>query len=238
VSPTTPPLCIAIAVAGAAVQSSIGLGFGLVASPILAIVDPDFVPAGILIATFPLSVWVAAHNHERIDRRSFWPAIAGRLPGVVFGTIVVGLLSSRWLALGLAAAVFVAVAVSVWSPPVPVNGATSAAAGGLSGFMGTATGVGGPPIALLYQRHDPQVVRATLAAFFSIGTAMSLVALSIGGGLSTHQWRLGLLLLPGVALGIALSRFLHPHAHGPAFRGILLSLCVLSASVLAIQQLV
>jgi uncharacterized membrane protein YfcA len=237
VSPTAAALCIAIAVLGAAVQSSIGIGFGLLASPVLAIVDPDFVPAGILIATLPLSAWVAAHNHSNIDRRGFVMAVAGRVPGVVLGAIVVGALSTQWLALGLAAAVLVAVALSIWSPPVPVNDATSVAAGGVSGFMGTATGVGGPPVALLYQRHDPQVVRATLSAFFSIGTAMSLIALSIGGGLSAHQWRLGILLLPGVAVGIALSRFLHPHAHGPAFRAILLSVCVLSASVLAVQQL-
>ena len=50
-------------------------------------------------------------------------------------------------------------------------------AGLASGFAATTTGVGGPPMALTYQNSDPATMRATISAFFSIGTLMSLGAL-------------------------------------------------------------
>ena len=60
--------------------------------------------------------------------------------------------SSRALSIGLGAAVLIAVAMSIWLPSVPTTPSLTVGAGAVSGFMGTTTGVGGPPMALLYQR--------------------------------------------------------------------------------------
>lgn len=226
-----------MAVVGSAVQGSIGLGFGLLSAPILAIVDADFVPGGVLIAVLPLSLWVATTSLGDVDRRGVGLAVAGRIPGVVVGALIVSAVSERTLALGLSAAVLVAVALSLWSSPIAVTSPATVGAGAISGFMGTATGVGGPPMALLYQRSDPAMVRATLAAFYSIGTVLSLTALAVGGDLTSHQVRLGALLIPGVVLGLVASHHVRRFFHGPHFRAILLTACSASAIVLAVKQL-
>lgn len=230
-------VCVAIAVAGSAVQSSIGLGFGLLSTPFLAMIDTAFVPAAVLIAVLPLSVIVAVTSWPDVDWSGAGLATVGRLPGVVAGAIVVASLSSRALAIGLGLAVLVAVVVSVRLPAFRLRTGYLVVAGAISGFMGTVSGVGGPPMAIVYQRGHPRIVRATLAAFFAVGTVLSLVALVLAGGIGRHELALGALLTPGVVIGIVASKWVRPVIEGPRFRPVLLAVCAASALVLLAKQL-
>lgn len=230
-------VCIALAAVGSTVQASIGLGFGLVASPWLAVIDHDFVPVAILIAVLPLSGSVAVASAAEIDRRAMTWALVGRVPGVIAGSAVVAAVSSRGLAIALGAAVLVAVAVSVWSPPFDAGDRSIAVAGAVSGFMGTSTGVGGPPMAIVFQRGHPPTVRATLAAFFTIGSIISLAGLALGGTIEGRAVRLSVLLLPGVVVGLWLSSRVRHHLLGPRFRAILLTVSAGSAIALLVDNL-
>jgi uncharacterized membrane protein YfcA len=78
-------------------------------------------------------------------------------------------------------------------------------AGTASGFMATAAGLGGPPVALIYQRAPGRRLRGTLAAYFIIGTVVSLVALAAVGRFTHEEARLSLFLIPGTVLGYLLS---------------------------------
>ena len=62
---------------------------------------------------------------------------------------------------------------------LPINRGTLLPAGLLSGFAGTATSIGGPPLALLYQHSDRPGVRTTLAVYFTTGAAISLTGLGM-----------------------------------------------------------
>ena len=62
---------------GAAVQGSIGFGLGLLAAPVLGIIDPDFLPVTVVAVVIPLGFGVVLHDHVHIiwhkvarDRRS------------------------------------------------------------------------------------------------------------------------------------------------------------------------
>ena len=61
--------CIALVLVGAAVQGALGMGMGMIASPLLTIADHDFIPGAIVISVLPLSFAVIAQEHRRIDRR-------------------------------------------------------------------------------------------------------------------------------------------------------------------------
>ena len=63
-------------------------------------------------------------------------------------------------------------------------------AGLASGFAGTTTGVGGPPMALTYQNSDPATMRSTISAFFSIGSVMSVTALASQDRSVRARWQL------------------------------------------------
>ena len=50
-------------------------------------------------------------------------------------------------------------------------------AGFLSGFMGTSSAIGGPPMALVMQHEGSDFIRANLAAFFIVSCVLSLAML-------------------------------------------------------------
>jgi uncharacterized membrane protein YfcA len=78
-------------------------------------------------------------------------------------------------------------------------------AGAASGFMATAAGLGGPPVALVYQHESGLRLRGTLAAYFIVGTVLSLVALAWAGRFGADEMRLSLFLIPGTVLGYFMS---------------------------------
>ena len=71
-------ICVAIAVVGAAVQGAIGLGFGLLSAPLLAIIDTDFIPGAVLVAVLPLSTSVAVRllRETSTAEALLWPSPA------------------------------------------------------------------------------------------------------------------------------------------------------------------
>ena len=79
-------------------------------------------------------------------------------------------------------------------------------AGFASGITGTATSIGGPPIAIVYQHRPAREIRTTMAVYFLVGAGISLVALLISGDLTRDQAVAALELLPFLALGAAARR--------------------------------
>jgi uncharacterized membrane protein YfcA len=230
-------VCLALSVIGSTVQASIGLGYGLLASPWLAMIDHDFVPVAILLAILPMTASVAIASRADVDRGALGWSLIGRIPGVIAAAFVVAAVSARGMAIGLGLAVLVAVAVSLWSPPFQASARSITVAGTVSGFMGTTTGVGGPPMAIVFQRSHPPMVRATLAAYFTVGSVISMIALTLSGDVPARSWRLAALLLPGVVAGLWLSRHVRHHLIGHRFRTILLTVSAASAVVLLVDNL-
>jgi len=108
------------------------------------------------------------------------------------------------------------------------------AAGTASGFMATAAGLGGPPVALVYQRETGLRLRGTLAAYFIIGTIVSLFALAWAGRFTSEELRLSFLLIPGTVLGYFMSRPAAAYLDGGYTRTAVLAVSVLAAfSVIA-----
>jgi uncharacterized membrane protein YfcA len=79
-------------------------------------------------------------------------------------------------------------------------------AGFFSGFMGTSSSIGGPPMALLFLHQDARFVRANLSAFFIVSCLMTLAMLAPVGYFGMREIKLALPLLPGTLLGFWLAR--------------------------------
>src|SRR3546814_5533949 len=94
-------------------------------------------------------------------------------------------------------------------PVLPVRPSTQLVAGVVSGVTGTAAGIGGPPLALLYQHRPGSTIRSTLAAAFLVGTALSLATLAVAGEVGASQVLLGLGLAPLVVVGSVTGRRFH-----------------------------
>jgi uncharacterized protein len=191
--------------AGALVQGLVGFGMNLLAAPLLALLDPALVPVPILLAGTAHSVLSLARERRHADWRGVGWAMVGRLPGTALGALAVALLPHRGFAVVVGFAVLACVLLSVVSwRPQPKPGAL-VVAGVASGAFGTASSIGGPPIALRYQHSAGPRVRATLAAYFVMGSLISVAALAAVGAVTTRQLVLAVALLPFLVAGFAMS---------------------------------
>lgn len=222
---------------GAALQAVLGFGLGLIAAPVLALVDPTLVPGPLLFVMVPLTVLVARRERGSLDLRGIRWALAGRIPGTIAGSLAVASLPERQLAVLLGGVVLLAVVLSVAGWRVRPTSSTLLVAGAASGFMGTATSIGGPPMALVYQRRSGPELRATLAAYFVVGAAFSLATLSVAGEFDGAGLAQGLWLLPGVLAGYAASGHLARVLDGGHTRTAVLVASATSAMALILRQL-
>ena len=227
--------CIVVVYVGAVVQASLGIGLGMIAAPMLAFADPDFIPAAIMLAVLPLTFTIAWIDRQHIVKRDVGFALIGRVPGVIAGALVVAALSDRVLAVMVAASVLLAVVASITGRLFRPTDRALVVAGLTSGFAGTTTGIGGPPMALTYQNSDPATMRATISAFFSIGSLMSIGALALAGEIGVRQLQLTALILPGVGLGVVTARRVKHLLRPEVIRPGVLVICTIGAFALLIE---
>ncbi|GLU48990.1 sulfite exporter TauE/SafE family protein [Nocardiopsis ansamitocini] len=222
---------------GALVQSGAGLGLGLIAAPVVSMLDPSLMPGSMLVATAVLPMLTIGSEWRHVDFRGVSWALAGRMVGTVAGVWVVAVLSPRTLGIAVGILVLVAVALTVSTVRLRPTPRTLSVAGTISGVTGTATSIGGPPIALVYQHETGPRVRATLGGYFIVGALVSLVALAVGGQLQLRELLVGCVFVPFTIAGFLLARPLRRFLDGPCLRWTLLVLITASGTVLLVRSL-
>lgn len=190
---------------GAFVQGSVGFGHNLIAAPVFALVDERMVPGPAIASAGVLVLLTVLRDRRGLHLGEVGTALIGRAPGTVLAAVAVASLPASGLAVTFAVLVLVAVAITASGVSVRPTRPTLIGAGALSGFMGTATSIGGPPMAMLYAAEQGRRLRGTLAGFFLTGIAMSLLALVAAGSFGTEELRLSLLPVPTIVIGFAFS---------------------------------
>ncbi|HEX7305120.1 sulfite exporter TauE/SafE family protein [Lentzea sp.] len=221
---------------GGLLQGLIGFGLALVAVPLLALLDPALVPVPVLVIASAHAVMSLAREFGHVDWRGVGWAMLGRLPGTVVGIWIVDSLDRKSFSVVVGVAVLACVLLSLvsWRPrPTPRSLVT---AGVASGSFGTATSVGGPMIALVYQNESGPQVRATLAAFFTLGSVTSLVGLTVAGTVTAHKLWNGVLLVPFLIAGFLLSTPLRRRFDAKGVRTPMLVVAGASAVVLIVRS--
>lgn len=222
---------------GALVQGAIGFGLNLLVVPIVAALRPEALPAAAIVLALPMTLGSALREHRHIDRPAILWTSLGRLPGVAIGAWVVSVLETETLALVIGGIVLAGVGMSLASPRIRIDRASQAVVGFVSGVMGTASSIGGPPMALLYQREPGPVVRATLGATFLVGVVLSLGALALAGEARAFHWWFGGAMTPAVLLGLWASRRLHARLDGGWLRPCVLAVSGVSAIAVLVRGL-
>jgi uncharacterized protein len=229
---------VAVAVAtlvGASIQGSIGFGMNLVTVPVLALTLPDALPVTPVLFGIPISIAMVRHERHAVDRPGLVWIVAGRVPGTVAGAVIVASVSTNSLKIVIGVSVLLAVALSVAAPPVPLTPATQFSAGVVSGTTGTAAGIGGPPLALLYQHRPGPTMRATMAASFLFGTFLSIVTLSVAREVTLADCVLAAALIPLVIAGTWIGRRAHDALDRQWLRPAVLTFAAVSAVVVLVD---
>jgi uncharacterized membrane protein YfcA len=201
-------LALLAVISGAALQSAVGFGFALVAAPILLFIDPGLVPVPITLAALLMTAGNFALYHRHADWRGLMWVGLGNVPGYWLGGLALTLLPVAQMALLFGFLTLSMVGLSIshlhfspsvrWQMPM----------GTISGFSGITTSMNGPPVALIYQHAPGPAVRGTLSVYFFVSNLILIGLFAMLGKLDVQAMSSGLLLVPGVMLGVLLGRFL------------------------------
>jgi uncharacterized membrane protein YfcA len=198
-------LSVAVVMLAAAVQGTIGLGFNIVAVPLMSLINPVLAPVPQLILSLPQAAGSFARERGGVDRSGVLWIVIGRLPGVAIGVWLLSVASDRMLDIFVGSLVLVAVLILASGIKLVRNRAVEFGAGVFAGVSSYVSAIGGPPVALLYSKDEGPTVRATLGLIFTIGTSLSLVVRTFSGHVTWADVLVGGALAPAAALGFALS---------------------------------
>jgi uncharacterized membrane protein YfcA len=231
-------LVTVVMLVGAGIQGGVGFGMNLIAAPILLLIDPRLVPGPAVLAAALITLLTAIRDHRGLSLGDVKWAFVGRIPGTAAAIVVLLAVTGTALSLTLAAIVLVAVAMSASGVNFRIRPSSLAAAGAASGFMGTISSIGGPPMAVLYAGEEGVKLRGTLAGFFFLGTFVSIAALLIAGKFGTTEMRLAAGLVPGIALGFAFSGRLATRLDAGHTRTAVLAVASLAAVSVIVTEVV
>lgn len=190
-------------------QASIGFGIGMLAAPVVAIVDPGLIPGTLIMLAILVTLMVALRERQDIDLKGTGWALTGRVPGTIAGALLLAALPETALAVMLACVVLAGVVMTGvgWIPALRRRNLVLA--GAASGVLGTATSIGGPPMALVWQRNSGPRLRGTMSGFFLVGSVLSLLALAATGAVDRHTVVAFAVLVPASVAGYVLSRYVN-----------------------------
>lgn len=225
-----------IVVFGALVQTSTGMGFGMIAAPLLALVSFEFVPGPMLFTNLFLSLLMLGDGRANVVYKEVVILLPTILAGTVAGAAVLMLVPKDVLGVLFALLVLAAVAVTIFAKALPFTAQNLGITGIAAGVMGTATGIPGAPLVVLYQNEPIEKTRPTLAIVFTFSYVASLIALSFAGKFSVNLAFLGLLLLPGLALGYLIGKRVRGYLSKSVGRFLMLSIASSGAVLLLVKS--
>jgi uncharacterized protein len=224
-----------IVLVGSLLQGLLGYGVGMFCAPLLFLISPDLVPAPLILISTVITVMmmVRDRSHLQFDQVSW--AMVGGFIGVILGGLVLKVASKNQFEFVFGVLILIAVFISILGFKPTVNKKTNTIIGFTSGFMGSITAVGGPPMALLYQHGNIKNIKANLTAFFLFLNIVALITLTLIGQITLSTLTIVVLTFPGIAIGMYISTKAHHIVKAHLIRPWILALSAIT-SIIAIVR--
>ena len=215
---------IAISFIATLVRSTFGFGESLVAVPLFVLFIPldVAVPLSVLISIF-VALVVVIQDHREIHFNSAKWLIIYAFLGIPIGLLILLYGNAYWVKIGLGLliigySVYTMVAKNTLHLEHDSRGWLFIC-GFLSGVLGGAYGVNGPPLVMYgnARRWSAQHFRATLQAYFLPASLFGVAGYAFRGLLGWAVLNYFLTTLPAVIPAIFLGRYFNRRLHGAAF---------------------
>lgn len=230
--------------AASALQSATGIGFGVIAGPILlvALNDGSAIQVSIILNLL-IATLLAPSLRRQADTKLLKKLVIGLLVGSPIGFLVfLGLDLVLLKAFAGLAVLFTLLVImrgfknsSGHPGPVPEpRHAETLSMGAVAGLMGASLAMPGPiPAAWLSVRgFGKETIRATILLMFVFAYAIALGLQFTGSGIGADTLQLCLLLAPATIVGIISGRILSGHVSEQIFRRVLVIILAATAITL------
>lgn len=191
---------------GAITQSAIGIGFGIPAC-FLVLLEPSMVPSCIILMGSFLALSNAMLSFQDIIKVDLIYAYSGRVIGSLLAMplIFFTLGTNKYLIIfGFLLLIATYMSAKKWN--IVATKKNIIIAGTASGLMGTLIGIGGPPMAIVYQNSSARKVVATLNMFFGIGALFSVILFIYYDLINLPEVMKSIYLAPALVIGTYVGR--------------------------------
>jgi len=207
---------LAVVFVATLIRSTLGFGEALVAVPLLALRLPLTVAAPLaVVVSVTMAAVIVVQDWRHVHLRSAGGLILAALPGIPLGILLLakGNAHAVQLILGV-----IIIAFSVYSLADrhtlhlrEDHRGWLLGCGFLSGILGGAYGMNGPPLAVYgaLRKWSPQHFRATLQGYFLVASLAGLIGYAVVGIWTAATTRYFLVSLPAILIATLLGRALN-----------------------------
>ena len=224
---------------GAITQSAIGIGFGIPAG-ILVLLEPSMVPSCIILMGSFLALSNAMLSYKDIIKVDLIYSYTGRVIGSILAMPLIFLtLGTDYYLIIFGVLLLIATYLSAKKWNIVATKKNITIAGTASGLMGTLTGIGGPPMAIVYQNSSAKKVVATLNMFFGIGALFSVLLFIYYDLINLPEVMKSIYLAPGLIIGTYVGRrkiireFVNRN-----LKNLIIAVCFISAVVIILDAII
>ena len=223
---------------GAITQSAIGIGFGIPAG-ILVLLEPSMVPSCIILMGSFLALSNAMLSYKDIIKVDLIYSYTGRVIGSILAMPLIFLtLGTDYYLIIFGILLLIATYLSAKKWNIVATKKNITIAGTASGLMGTLTGIGGPPMAIVYQNSSAKKVVATLNMFFGVGALFSVLLFVYFDLINLPEVMKSIYLAPGLVIGTYIGRrrivreFVNRN-----LKNLIIAVCFISALVIILDAI-
>ena len=109
---------VAIMALGSALQAAVGIGLALFVVPVLALIDPAYIPGPMLLAGTVLAAMTAWRERHAVDRPGLYLSLAGLLVGTIVGAVTLKAFWGPALPKVFGVLVLLAIFLSIFGRPI------------------------------------------------------------------------------------------------------------------------
>jgi len=234
---------IAIILVAGTIKVTLGVGFALVATPLLLLVmDADAVVAFIAPLILLQDIIILRQTWKHVPWRSAIFLAISAIVVAPFAALLQTELDPDTLQIAISLIIISAGVILLSGVKFSIKNETGAliVAGGISGALFPLAGISGPPVALFLvnQRWEMTTMRAVLAAFLVALEAVTITTFALRGVVDGESLALDAMMLPVLAVAVVFATILLRHIDSDRYRKAVTGVIVSSAALGLISLIV
>lgn len=210
-------------------QMATGVSVGMIIVPVLALFSYTLIPTPIIFASLALTIMMAYKGREHIDTKNVFQINIGMLIGIFVAVFVLNSIHFEYLGLVFGVLILLSVLISLKIKTFTLSPSLNYLGGLAAGTMGAMAAVGGQILAMLFQNHPLESIKATLAYLYTLFSIVMLIVFYYFGQFSYSQMISGSYMMPGFLIGFFVAPIFSPYFNAKYSKAVVLGMATIGS---------
>ncbi|PHQ92700.1 MAG: hypothetical protein COB42_00870 [Sulfurimonas sp.] len=225
-----------ILIVSSTLQMATGVTAGMIIVPFLAMISYTLIPVPIAFASLALTVMMAYKGRKHLDTKNMLRISFGMLAGIVLSIFILKNIKFEYMGIVFGVFILISVLISSQLKSFTLHKSINYTGGFIAGVMGSMAAVGGQVLALLFQNHPLESLKATLAFLYTLFSTVMLIVFFMFGEFSYNQFISGIYMMPGFIIGFLVAPIFSKYFNPKYSKTVVLSMATLGAVVLIVKS--